>query len=91
MKTSGASMLGDWPVTGTRIDSKTYSDTKDNPFDLERAFEKEEPGWSPVRTMNQFVVEQGEKLGVRTYIVVPPLICTIPFRSPPPHCTFLGS
>jgi hypothetical protein len=74
-------MIGDWPVTGSRVDSKTYSDIRDDIFELEKAFEKEEGGWSPVRTINQFVVETGERLGVRTYIVVPPLICKFSFPS----------
>ncbi|KAH8757077.1 NAD dependent epimerase/dehydratase family protein [Hyaloscypha finlandica] len=72
--TSGASMIGDWPLTGTRVDEKTYSDVSDDVFELEKIFEREERGWSPVRSVNQFVVENGERLGVRTYIVVPPLI-----------------
>ncbi|KAE9381141.1 NAD(P)-binding protein [Stipitochalara longipes BDJ] len=72
--TSGASTLGDWPVSGSRVDSKTYSDLNDDIFEIEKNFEKEEPKWSPVRTVNQFVIETGEKLGVKTYIVVPPLI-----------------
>ena len=75
-QTSGASTIGDWPVSGSRVDSKTYSDVKDDVFAIEKEFEKEEPGWSPVRTVNQFVVVTGEKLGVKTYIVVPPLICS---------------
>jgi hypothetical protein len=72
-------MIGDWPVTGTRVDEKTYSDISDNVFELEKMFEREEAGWSPVRSVNQFVVESGERLGVRTYIVAPPLICTLLF------------
>jgi hypothetical protein len=75
-------MIGDWPVTGTRVDEKTYSDISDNVFELEKMFEREEAGWSPVRSVNQFVVESGERLGVRTYIVVPPLICTLLFPFP---------
>ncbi|PMD64312.1 NAD dependent epimerase/dehydratase family protein [Hyaloscypha bicolor E] len=72
--TSGASIIGDWPVTGTRVDEKTYSDVSDDVFELEKMFEREEAGWSPVRSVNQLVVESGERLGVKTYIVVPPLI-----------------
>ncbi len=74
-------MIGDWPVSGSRIDSKTYSDMEDI-FTIEKAFEKEEAGWSPVRSVNQFVIAEGERLGVKTYIVVPPLICTLPSLSP---------
>lgn len=74
-------MIGDWPVSGSRVDSKIYSDTEDI-FEIEKEFEKKEEGWSPVRSVNQFVIAEGEKLGVKTYIVVPPLICT--FLSLPP-------
>jgi hypothetical protein len=75
-------MIGDWPVTGTRVDEKTYSDVSDDVFELEKMFEREEAGLSPVRSVNQFVVGSGERLGVRTYIVVPPLICTLLFLFP---------
>jgi hypothetical protein len=68
-------MIGDWPVTGTRVDEKAYSDVSDDVFELEKMLEREEAGWSPVRSVNHFVVESGERLGVRTYIVAPPLIC----------------
>ena len=67
-------MIGDWPVSGTRVDDKTYSDLEDV-FEIEKKLEEEEKGWSPVRSVNQFVVEAGERLGVKTCIVVPPLIC----------------
>jgi hypothetical protein len=76
-------MIGDWPVSGSRVDTKTYSDTEDI-FEIEREFENKEEGWSPVRTINQFVIAEGERLGVKTYIVVPPLICTLPSSSPFP-------
>jgi hypothetical protein len=77
-------MIGDWPVSGSRVDTKTYSDTEDI-FEIEKDFEKKEEGWSPVRSVNQFVIAEGERLGVKTYIVVPPLICTSspPFHFPP--------
>jgi hypothetical protein len=76
IKTSGASMLGDWPVTGERIDTKTYSDVDDDIFEIEINF----PGsHSPVRKVNQFVVALGEEEGVRTHIIAPPLICQFPF------------
>jgi hypothetical protein len=73
-------MIGDWPVTGTRVDEKTYSDAEEDIFEIEKEFEREEAGWSPVRTVNKFVVEMGENLGVSTYIVVPPLICEFLFQ-----------
>jgi hypothetical protein len=81
-------MIGDWPVSGSRIDSKTYSDIHDDIFAIEKEFEKKEEGWSPVRSVNQFVIAEGERLGVRTYIVVPPLICTFPSLSLPPFSLF---
>lgn len=87
-------MIGDWPVSGFRVDSKIYSDTEDI-FEIEKEFEKKEGGWSPVRSVNQFVIAEGERLGVKTYIVVPPLICTLPSPSPLPqfsssHINFEG-
>jgi hypothetical protein len=75
-------MIGDWPVSGSRVDSSIYSDMEDI-FEIEKEFEGREEGWSPVRSVNQFVVKEGERLGVRTYIVVPPLICTSPSPAPP--------
>jgi hypothetical protein len=72
IKTSGASMIGDWPVTGDRVDAKTYSDVGDDIFEIERDFPEDH---SPVRKVNQVVVGLGEKEGVKTYIVAPPLIC----------------
>lgn len=57
------------------MDAKTYSDVHDDIIEIEKALEKEEKGWSPVRSVNQFVIATGEKLGVQTYIVIPPLIC----------------
>lgn len=75
-------MIGDWPVSGSRIDSKTYSDIHDDIFAIENEFEEKEEGWSPVRSVNQFVIAEGERLGVKTYIVAPPLICILPFPSP---------
>ncbi len=73
-QTSGASMIGDWPVTGDRTDTKTYSDVGDNIFEIERNFPDSH---SPVRRVNQLVVEMGEKEGVKTHIVAPPLICKL--------------
>ena len=71
-QTSGASMVGDWPESGDLIVKKTYSDVDDDIF----AIEKEWPEThSPVRKVNQLVIELGETKGVNTYIVVPPLIC----------------
>ncbi|KAE8448381.1 hypothetical protein EG329_009625 [Mollisiaceae sp. DMI_Dod_QoI] len=69
--TSGASMVGDWPITGDRVDTKVYSDKHENIFEIERDWPE---SFSPVRTVNQVVVETGEKEDVKTYVVSPPLI-----------------
>ncbi|KAH8602987.1 NAD dependent epimerase/dehydratase family protein [Bisporella sp. PMI_857] len=71
--TSGASMLGDWPESGRRADTSIHSDVDEDIYLVERQFPKDEP-CSPVRDLNQLVVEIGEQKGVRTYIVPPPLI-----------------
>lgn len=65
-------MVGDWPITKDRVDTKVYSDKHENIFELERDWPE---SFSPVREVNQLVVEVGEKQGVKTYIVAPPLIC----------------
>jgi len=65
-------MLGDWPISGDRIDTKIYSDVDDDIFEIQNAFPDD---LSPVRKVNLAVVEMGEKEGVKTYIVPPPLIC----------------
>ncbi|TVY81723.1 hypothetical protein LSUE1_G002121 [Lachnellula suecica] len=68
---SGASNVGDWPVTGSRIDTSVHSDVKEDIYEFERTHTE---SFSPVRDVNQLVVEQGEEDGVKTYIVIPPLI-----------------
>lgn len=57
------------------MSEKTYDDVEDNLFEIERQLEEQDAGMSPVRTVDQIVVEEGEKAGVRTYIIIPPLIC----------------
>ncbi len=66
-------MLGDWPVSGDRIDTRVYSDTEDI-FEIQKTIPDND---SPVRVVDQSVVEIGEKEGVKTYIIAPPLICKI--------------
>jgi hypothetical protein len=68
-------MVGDWPVTGERIDTSIHSDIAEDVYQLERSYT--EP-YSGVRDVNQVVVKLGEELGVETYIIIPPLICTLP-------------
>ena len=48
-KISGTSNLGDWPVTGERIDTKIYSDIDDDIFDIEMNFPDSH---SPVREVD---------------------------------------
>jgi hypothetical protein len=64
-------MLGDWPISGDRIDTKVYSDINDDIFNIEKDFPD---SFSPVRRVNQLVVELGRAEGVKTFIVAPPLI-----------------
>ncbi|TVY85799.1 hypothetical protein LAWI1_G007313, partial [Lachnellula willkommii] len=69
--TSGASNVGDWPLTGDRIDTSVHSDVDEDIYE----FEKTHPETlSPVRNIDLRVVELGEQHGVQTYIIVPPLI-----------------
>ncbi|EHL02054.1 hypothetical protein M7I_2009 [Glarea lozoyensis 74030] len=64
-------MVADWPITGSRVDTSIHSDIDEDVYTLERSYD--EP-WSGVRDVNQIVVAFGEEVGVRTYIVIPPLI-----------------
>lgn len=64
-------MLGDWPITGDRIDTRVYSDITDDIYEIERTFPDD---LSPVRKVNQLVVELAEKEEVKAYIIPPPLI-----------------
>ena len=66
-------MFGDWPISGDRIDTHVHSDVDENIYEVEKKFPDSH---SPVRKVNQLVVELGETEGVKTYIVPPPLICT---------------
>jgi len=65
--------LGDWPISGERVDTHVHSDVDENIYEIERDFPDSH---SPVRKVNQLVVGLGETEGVKTYIVPPPLICT---------------
>ncbi|CAP93764.1 hypothetical protein NUH16_004210 [Penicillium rubens] len=68
--TSGTSILGDHLYTGTPQDQKIWSDEKDNIFEME----KNHPERYGQRVTDVTVVETGLRLGVKTYIVVPPTI-----------------
>lgn len=59
-------------MSGDRIDTKIYSDIKDDIFELEKNWPESH---SPVRKVNQLVIELGGKEAVDTYLVTPPLIC----------------
>jgi hypothetical protein len=67
-------------VTSERIDTTIHNDTIDidDIFRFKSTYEKErdhtEPH-SPVRKVNQLVVEMGEKENVKTVIIPAPLIC----------------
>jgi hypothetical protein len=71
-------MLGDWPVSGERIDTAIYSDISDDIYAIEKNFPETH---SPVRKVNQLVVALGEELRVKTYLVPAPLICESQFAS----------
>jgi hypothetical protein len=67
-------MIGDWPETGERIDTTIHSDLDEDIY----ATEREHPEThSPVRKVDQIVVNTGLKEGVKTYIVPAPLICEL--------------
>lgn len=72
MQTSGTSILGDHPYTGTAQETKVWSDEKDNIYSME----KNHPERYGQRVTDVTVAETGKELGVKTYIVVPPTICT---------------
>ena len=65
-------MIGDWPETGERIDRTVHSDVDEDIYTVEREFPEKH---SPVRAVDQLVVDLAEKKGVKTYIIPAPLIC----------------
>jgi hypothetical protein len=65
-------MIGDWPESGERVDDRIYNDQLDDIYAIEKEFPD---NYSPVRVVDQLVVDLGEKSGVKTYIVPAPLIC----------------
>jgi hypothetical protein len=65
-------MIGDWPESGERVDTSVHSDVDEDIYATERDFPESH---SPVRAVDQVVVNTGEKKGVRTYIIPGPLIC----------------
>jgi len=75
LQISGASNLGDWPVTGERVDTSTHSDVEEDIYEVEKSYTED---FSPVRKVDLLVAEFGEEQSVKTYIVPPPLICVYP-------------
>ena len=65
-------MISDWPETGERVDISIHSDIDEDIYVTERDHAE---SYSPVRAVDQLVVNLGDKCGVRTYIVPAPLIC----------------
>jgi hypothetical protein len=63
--------LGDRCISGTFVDTKVYSDAKDDIY----AFEKNHRESYSQRVADLAVVATGEAEHVKTYIVVPPTIC----------------
>ena len=59
-------------MTGSGGECRKFSDKDDGIYEYEIAREKEEP--YSQRTTDIAVIETGEKSGVRTYILMPPLI-----------------
>ncbi|KAJ5368960.1 uncharacterized protein N7496_008720 [Penicillium cataractarum] len=68
--TSGTSILGDHPYTGTPQTHKIWSDMTNEVFQMEITH----PERYGQRVTDVTVVETGQKLGVKTFIVVPPTI-----------------
>ncbi|KFZ19993.1 hypothetical protein V501_00362 [Pseudogymnoascus sp. VKM F-4519 (FW-2642)] len=67
--TSGTSILADRPISGEWIDTAIYSDLDDI-----YSYEKNHREIYSQRVVDLAVVETGEKLGVTTFIIVPPTI-----------------
>lgn len=61
-------MSGEW------VDTKVYSDLDDI-----YSYEKNHRATYSQRVVDLAVVETGEKLGVTTYIIVPPTICKLSY------------
>ena len=73
--TSGTSNLADQPVSGTWVESipeREFDDVKDDINSYEREREALHP--YPQRTTELSVVDEGLKLGVKTVVMMPPLI-----------------
>lgn len=71
MQTSGTSNFGDHPITGSP-DTHILRDV-DDVFGWEQ---KDPSAWS-VREVDVAVTVTGEQLGVKTFIVNPPIICEL--------------
>ncbi|KAJ4262932.1 hypothetical protein NW762_006545 [Fusarium torreyae] len=69
---SGTSNLSVGGVSGRGGELRTFSDNEDGIYEYEVEREASDPYRQ--RTSDVTVVETGEKLGVRTYIIMPPLV-----------------
>ncbi|KAI0158851.1 NAD dependent epimerase/dehydratase family protein [Pestalotiopsis sp. NC0098] len=69
---SGASNLSDQPITGTYREDRTFDDVEDDVY----GYEKHREGLRhyPQRGTELGVVDSGLELGVRTVVMMPPLI-----------------
>ncbi|PQE24605.1 hypothetical protein CJF31_00011247 [Rutstroemia sp. NJR-2017a BVV2] len=70
--TAGASSFGDNPITGSYHETRVFSDT--DPDIAEYIKKRNEHTEYHQRTTDLTVIETGEAVGVRTYIIMPPLI-----------------
>lgn len=72
MKLSGTSNLAVGDVTGHGGKLLTFSDNQEGIYEYEVKREQEQP--YSQRTADVKVIETGEETGVRTYIIMPPLV-----------------
>lgn len=69
---SGASNLGDQPVTGAYVEDQEFDDARDDIYASERIREALRPYLQ--RTTELGVIDEGLRLGVKTLVIMPPLV-----------------
>lgn len=69
---SGASNLSDQPVTGAYIENHEFDDLKDDVYEYERMRNALRPYHQ--RTTELGVIDKGLELGVKTLVMMPPLV-----------------
>lgn len=69
---SGASNLADQPITGTYLEDREFDDIKDDIYEYERMRQKLRP--YEQRSTELGVIDKGLELGVKTLVMMPPLI-----------------